>query len=112
MLRKLAGFNRYLERARQALGEGFEPVRQLVELMLNLETRRAEIVATLFAGWNNLLLDGKQPTDEEIVYESRENWHPVKLKIERERFFNALDWMRRKSVVPSGKGRRVVEKVK
>jgi len=75
-----------------------------------MKWQQAEIVATVFAAWNNLLLDGKQPTDEQIVYESRENWHPEKMKIERDKFFSAVEWMRKQGMVPEGKGKRVVEK--
>jgi hypothetical protein len=34
-----------------------------------------------------LLLLGQSPSDEEIVYEARENWHEEKLKIERGALF-------------------------
>jgi hypothetical protein len=77
-----------------------------------MNVRQAEIVATVFAAWNNLLLDGKKPTDDEIVCEARDNWHPDKMKIDRERFFKAIDWMREQNVVPEGKGRRVLTKGK
>lgn len=83
---------------------------QLLEWMLPMNVRQAEIVATAYAAWNNLLLDGKQPTDEEIVRESRENWHPDKLKIERSRFFTAIEWMRAQNVMPEGKGKRVAQR--
>jgi type I restriction enzyme S subunit len=72
-----------------------------------MSPRQAEIAATLFAAWNNLLLEGQQPSDDEIVREARENWHPDKLKIERKRFIDALVWMRQHDVVPGGKGKRV-----
>jgi hypothetical protein len=67
-------------------------------------------MATLFAGWNNLLLEGKQPTDEEIVYESRENWSERKLGIDRELFFKALSWMKEHELVPTGKGKAVTSR--
>jgi type I restriction enzyme, S subunit len=88
------------------LGRLLSAVEKLLQWMLPMTWQQAEIVATVFAGWNNLLLDGKQPTDEEIVRESREDWHPEKMNIERERFFNAIRWLRKEGVVPKGKGRR------
>lgn len=51
-------------------------------------------------------------TDEAIVCEARENWHPDKLKIPREKFFLAIDWMRDKQIVPEGKGKKVLAKGK
>ena len=88
-----------------ALGERAPEVDALINLLLPLNTRQAEIVATLYAAWNNLLLLGRSPSDEDIVYEARENWHPSKLEIEREKFFKALEWMRRQGLVPVGRGR-------
>jgi len=82
----------------------------LLQWMLPMKWQQAEIVATVYAGWNNLLLDDMSPTDEQIVCESRENWHAEKLKIERDRFFKAIDWLRKQGVVPEGKGKRVVPK--
>lgn len=70
-------------------------------------TRQAEIVATLYAAWNNLLLLGRSPSDEEIVYEARENWHASKLGIDRGKFFKGLEWMREQRLVPVGRGRYV-----
>lgn len=82
---------------------------RLINLFLKFDLESAEVVATIYAGWNNLLIDGKIPTDDEIVYESRENWSKRKLSIERERFYKALNWMRQDDVAlfPSGNGMRV-----
>lgn len=77
-------------------------------LPFNLE--HSELVATIYAGWNNLLLLGKQPTDEEIVFESRENWSKRKLGIPRENFFKTLEWMKRHDYIPEGKGQLVLKK--
>ncbi|GAA5484593.1 hypothetical protein [Haloferula sargassicola] len=63
-----------------------------------------EIVATVHAAWNNLLLLGQKPDEEAIVTEARENWHPDKLEIERERFFEAIAWIEQNDVRPSGSG--------
>lgn len=109
-VQKLRGFQRLIDKARTALGDRYEDVERLLNWMVPLKVRQAEIVATVFAAWNNLLLDGRHPTDEEIVFEARENWHPDKLKIDRQKFFAAVQWLREKSRVPEGRGKRVSEK--
>ncbi|KUJ50918.1 restriction endonuclease subunit S [Chryseobacterium sp. JAH] len=77
----------------------------LIALFLKFDLEVSEIIATTYAGWNNLILNGNaNPSDEEIVYESRENWSERKLKIARERFFKAIDWMRKNEIVPTGYG--------
>jgi len=76
----------------------------IIQLFLPFDKVTAEIPATLYAGWNNLLLQGQSPTDDEIIYESRENWSESKLKIPRERFTNGLAWLRKHKLVPTGTG--------
>lgn len=95
------------DKVKKALGERLALVESLLIKLRPLSMQQAEIVATLYAAWNNLLLLGKKPDDEEIVFEARENWHPAKLEIERWRFFKGLEWMRENGLVPSGQGRFV-----
>lgn len=111
-VQKLHGFKRLVDKTRTALGDRYEEIERLLQWMLPMTVQQAEIVATVFAAWNNLLLDAKQPTDEQIVFEARDNWHPDKLRIERQRFFSAVQWMRDRGIVPEGKGKRVASKVK
>ncbi len=103
-------FDRIKDKCKQALGQRLADVEALLLLLKPLNTRQAEIVATLYAAWNNLLLDGLQPDDEAIVTEARENWHKDKLKIERDKFFRGLAWMREQGLVPTGKGEKVLSK--
>jgi type I restriction enzyme S subunit len=109
-LSKKHGFDALLLKTMKALGGRTEEVDALINLLLPLNSRQAEIVATLYAAWNNLLLQGQAPDDEAIVHEARENWHASKLNIERDKFFRGLQWMREKGLVPSGRGRYVGSK--
>lgn len=109
-IHKLAGFDGLLDKTRAALGERLADVDRLLQWMLPLDSKQAELVATVFAAWNNLLLDGKQPTDEEIVCAARDDWHPKKLRIKLEKFFAAIEWLREHNAVPEGRGVRVVAK--
>jgi type I restriction enzyme, S subunit len=105
-------FDEIVRRSRAALGERNQAVDSVMDMMLPMDTEQAEILATVFAAWNNLLLDSRSVDDEAIVREARENWHPDKLQIARERFFAALEWMRKNNVVPKGDGKKVVERAK
>jgi restriction endonuclease S subunit len=109
-VQKLGGFQRLVDKTRAALGDRLQEVDRLLQWMLPMTVQQAEIVATVFGAWNNLLLDGQTPTDEQIVFEARENWHLDKLKIDRHRFFNAVNWMKEQQVIPEGKGKRVAAK--
>lgn len=96
-----------ISKTKDALGDKYTELEELLEKMIPMDTKQAEILATTFAAWNNLLIDGLNPTDEEIVFESRENWHKDKLKIPLERFFGAIKWMRDENIIPQGHGKRV-----
>lgn len=87
-----------------------DKLKWLVDLLVPMTTQQAEIIATVYAAWNNLLLNKLNITDEAIVAEARENWHPDKLKIEREKFFNAIGWMNKVGLVPTGNGKQVSAK--
>jgi type I restriction enzyme S subunit len=107
---KGSNFNSLIAKTRAALGELNQKVEDLINLMVSMTMQQAEIFATVFAAWNNLLLENKRPSDEEIVLAARENWHPKKLEIPRDKFFKAIGWMREKGICPEGKGKKVVPK--
>lgn len=82
-------------------------VDQLLHLFLTFDLEQAEIVATVYAAWNNLLILGKnKPTNQEIVQEARYNWSDRKLGLEEHRFYKAIEWMQKDTVnlVPIGYG--------
>jgi restriction endonuclease S subunit len=109
-VKKYRHFEGLIERTQEKLGDRRREVDSLLQLMLPMDTQKAEIFCTVYAAWNNLLLDRQQPTDESIVFEARENWHPDKLNIPREQFFTAIDWLRKNGVIPAGKGKKVTAK--
>ena len=79
---------------------------QILSLLGNASTKQCEIVSTLYAAWNDFLIEGKNPTDDEIIHEasSAETWHPDKEKIAADRWPATLNWMREKGLVPVGYG--------
>lgn len=83
----------------------------LLKLIVPMKTQQAEIVATVYAAWNNLIIQGAKFTDENIVTEARENWREEKLKIPSEKFFKAIEWMRKNELlIPKGNGKIVLPK--
>lgn len=80
---------------------------RVVDLLMPLKTIETEILATVYAAWNNLMLEGIEPADAAIIHEARENWHPEKRKYTEEQFLNAIHKLRNNGVVPTGRGKRV-----
>jgi hypothetical protein len=92
-------FNRYF-------GERRTEIQAVIDLFRPMNTQQCEIVATLYAVWNDFLIDGRQPTNDEIVRGVLDNWTENKRNIAETRWRSALDWMRDKGLVPSGRGEK------
>ncbi|MGV2108650.1 restriction endonuclease subunit S [Agrobacterium vitis] len=89
------------------LGPRTEALRNLIKLLSDLDRRQVEAVATLYAVWNDTLMDGKKPDDAAIISSVLTEWHAEK----GEKFNEGdlclwLAWMKRQSLVPRGEGPR------
>ena len=91
-----------------ALGGKTDSLRQLVDLFKGKDTAATEAVATLYAVWNDALIDGKQPDDAAIIRGFLQDWHPEKGKFKQADLQTWLGWMRRHGLVPKGNGPRTV----
>jgi type I restriction enzyme S subunit len=103
-------FDNLIEKTKTALNDKAGELTKLIDLLVPMDTQQAELVATVYAAWNNLLIDSQTINDEAIITEARENWHEAKLNIPRERFFNTIDWMKQNNLIPNGKGKKVLVK--
>ncbi|MGD0442586.1 MAG: hypothetical protein ABSA39_01495 [Edaphobacter sp.] len=80
---------------------------EVLSLLGNFRTRECEIISTLYAAWNDLLIDGGPTDDASILHEasSAERWHKSKEQIAPERWKKALQWMKDKGLAPVGYGK-------
>lgn len=92
------------------LGNKAKGVIEIAKLFKGLTTDQSEIVATLYACWNDMLLQKRAPSDDDIINEFLHHWHPKKSRFSRARLSKAIAWMRDKRLVPSGKGRPTTRK--
>ena len=81
-------------------------IHKVLDLLGKADTQQCEIVSTLYAAWNDLLIEKQLPSDAEIIREASdpERWHESKLNIHVDKWPIALSWMREKGLVPSGFG--------
>ncbi|HZZ91388.1 MAG TPA: DNA methyltransferase [Usitatibacter sp.] len=91
-------------RAREIFGGQFDEISRVIDLMRPLSTDQSEIVSTLYACWNDLLIDSRSPNDDAIVNEFRTRWHKQKERFAPARLLIALQWMRKNHMTPGGKG--------
>lgn len=89
------------------LGPKTEALRSLIAMLAELDRRATEAVATLYAVWNDILIDGGTPTDAGIISGVLQDWHTEK----GQKFAAAdlaiwLKWMTRHKLIPCGQGSR------
>jgi hypothetical protein len=100
----LANVNEHRKYFDRYWGAYRDAIQRVITLFSPLTSRQAEIVATLYTAWNDLLLAGKQPTDADIVHESSEQWHEAKAAITPDEWTWGLQWIRRNDLLPRGTG--------
>ena len=94
-----------------ALGDKTERLLQLVDLFKGKDTAATEAVATLYAVWNDALIDGQQPDDAAIIRGFLQDWHPEKGKFKQADLQTWLDWMRRHGIIPQGSGPHTISTI-
>lgn len=94
----------------RSFGDRRQAIDELLALIGPMSTQQAEIVSTTFAAWNDLLLEGRTPSDAQIVDLILNDWTDSKRQITPDRWHAALGWMREKGLVPRGVGEHTKKK--
>lgn len=102
-LEACGGHARYFDRY---FGDRKAEVQNIIDLLRPLTTQQCEIIATLYAVWNDFLIDGRHPSDDEIVDGVLNNWTESKRQIPEEKWRAALPWMRQRKLIPAGHGEK------
>ncbi|NGP90022.1 SocA family protein [Fodinibius halophilus] len=90
-------------------GELDDEIEQILSIFNDANSTQAEIIATVYAAYNDLLIEGKEPSEDEVLDEILNNWHPNKKKISEERWRSAYRWIKEKGLVPTGFGKSTKE---
>lgn len=95
--------------AKDRFGDKADRVDWLLGQFAKMDTERAELVATTFAVWNDHLIDGQEPSEDQIVA-GVHGWHPEKVtKFPPDRIAKCIQWMKNNSFVPTGIGPKTTE---
>lgn len=99
------------QRAVAYLGETQSGLDQLLDHLAKMNTDQAELLATTYAAWNDLLIDGR-PADEDAIIAEVYGWDESKKKFSRPQIIKCIAWMNKQGYVPTGQGQRttVLEK--
>lgn len=106
--KKLGNYNKLIGEALATVKPYRDKLEKLLTLIMPMDTREAEVLATVHAAWNNLLLDNAKITDDTIIHEARENWTESKKGIPVSEFKKAIATIRNNGIVPDGTAKRVI----
>lgn len=82
-------------------------IEQVIELMRDWDTDRCEMTVTLYAAWNDFILEGRPVTDEAIVDEVMHSWNDTKLRSGKIEWLEVLAEIKKhKILMPTGFGKR------
>jgi type I restriction enzyme M protein len=82
-------------------GDTKEKFDNVLSLFGKWNTERCEIVATLYSAWQDFVRENEKYDDGKIVNEVINNWHESKKRISKERWLQALEWMREHKITPT-----------
>lgn len=91
----------------RALGDRADCFRDMLDKLRDMDTHAVEAITTLYAVWNDFLIDGEAPDDRATIKGVIEDWHPEKKdKFRIDELQTWLGWMRRNDFIPKGQGPR------
>ena len=80
-------------------------INQLIDALRDMKTSQLERIATLYAVWNDFILEGEShPTDEKILHEVVTNWTANKANPQDGPWKLSLEKMKKLGIIPTGKG--------
>ena len=82
-------------------------IEQVIELMRDWDTDRCEMTVTLYAAWNDFIIEGRPVSDDAIVDEVMHRWNEAKLRFSKGKWLAALTEMKKHGLLtPTGFGKR------
>lgn len=94
----------------QYFSEYQDAINHVIDTFEKFDADQAEVIATLYGAWNDLIIDKRDYTDHDIVDEVLNHWHPKKRRFPRDMWLRAIQRMRELDLVPHGYGRHTIIK--
>jgi hypothetical protein len=87
-----------------------DKLNKLFELLYQASEAEAEIIATLYAVWNNRIIERRTTADEELINDFY-LWSDRKKQYSKRRVTDGLQWLRKHQIEPKGFG-KLIKKAK
>ena len=106
----LPNFNKYSKYYDKYYSSYDSQIENIIDMVKNYSTDKAEMVATLYASWNDFIIKKDKVPEIEIVRDVRENWNDRKKRFNEREWLEVLEEMKRIGLTPKGNGNLTVIK--
>ena len=79
---------------------------RLLSFFSKMTTDQAEIFDTVYAVWNDMLIDDVEPTEDK-TREDFYAWSKEKKRFTHEQVHECFEWIKENGFVPTGKGEKI-----
>ena len=106
----LSDFNKYNKYYEKYYSSYDNQIESIINIIKNYSTDKAEMVATLYASWNDIIIKEEEISDIKIVKDVRENWNDTKKRFKENEWLDVLKEMKLVGLIPKGKGNLTIIK--
>lgn len=106
----LSDFSKYSKYYDKYYSNYDNQIEEIIEKVKNYSTDKSEMVATLYASWNDFIIKEEEISDIKIVKDVRENWNDTKKRFKENEWLDVLKEMKLVGLIPKGKGNLTIIK--
>lgn len=106
----LSDFSKYSKYYDKYYSDYDNQIESIIEKVKNYSTDKSEMVATLYASWNDFIIKREDVTDIKIVKDVRENWNDTKKRFNEQKWLDVLEEMKEIELTPKGNGNLTIIK--
>lgn len=103
-------YSKYKKYYAQYFSDYEDAINKVISIFHDFDADQAEVIATLYGAWNDCIIDKRNYTDNDIVDEVLNYWHPKKRRFPKDMWLRAIQRMRDLDLVPHGYGRHTIVK--
>jgi len=98
-------YSEFEEKYKDLISKYSSEIKKIVDFLRPMRSSQAGRVATLYAVWNDFMIDGiTNPTDSQLIDEVTTNWTPNKSNPDKSTWQDTLNKMKAAGIVPTGYG--------
>lgn len=106
----LSDFSKYSKYYKKYYSNYDNQIEDIIEKVKNYSTDKSEMIATLYASWNDFIIKNEEISDLKIVKDVRENWNDSKKRFNEQKWLDVLEEMKQIKLTPKGNGNLTIIK--